>query len=133
MKCFHIGCSKSPRFAAKINIPLEGMPVMYSKPFGVLTNIGVCPYHTQALEVEEFLNENFIKIVELANKGQKLKPDFSRAFISMVKLNSEEYRQFDQIRKNDTLLENQTKGEDHVQCQEESQNEPKQASAKESC
>ena len=94
-KCDSKGCAHAPLYAPKINVPLEGMSLDQSPPLEAILGLRLCDRHIGEVAVKDF--SNMEPLFEQLASGQTagLKIDWSRAFFSKVKIDSDEYKKFE--------------------------------------
>jgi len=82
-----------PLFVPKLCTPAKGLGVQRIKPLSCICNIPLCDQHFRMLKVEELLTDDArTGFVNAAASIGKLEPDFARAWIAPVSINSPEYR-----------------------------------------
>ncbi len=98
MKCMTTGCPHDAKWAPKINVPAEGWSVEMHQPLSFTMSLAVCDACWPDLKASDFVGPelekekgNMRQIARLMTKG-KCPPDFERAWLSKVSINSNEYK-----------------------------------------
>lgn len=116
IKCDHRGCLSPARWAPKLCVPAQGIPIDLHKPLSALASLPLCDIHIAEIKAQDMLGGKFDGTA-LGNEPMKeifrttvraiggVAPDFDRAFIQKVRLDSDEYSSFKR------MLEAQKKGE----------------------
>ena len=101
MKCDQTGCARPAVFAPEIFTPAEGRPQLHIateyRPVRLMLRLTFCEQHVDVVKPHMVLNDQMkARIEEHAKKTRPadFKPDFDRAWIWYVRINSDEYRKF---------------------------------------
>jgi hypothetical protein len=96
MKCSWSDCQAVATHLPKICVPALGHALESHQPLGAILNLPACLEHAKAFDVQEFLNLPAPKggstnriLFEILARG-KCPPDFDRAYVQPVPLDSEE-------------------------------------------
>jgi len=92
MKCSWSDCQAVATHLPKICVPALGHALESHQPLGAILNLPACREHAKAFDIEELLNlpvTKFRIVFELLARG-KCPPDFDRAYVQPVPLDSEE-------------------------------------------
>lgn len=93
-------CGKPAKWAPKWCVPATGWPIDCHTPLSALGSFPCCDICIEELNAKAMFAENphFKDIFEMMARGVKgLPPDFDRAFMTKVRLDSDEYRKFLEI------------------------------------
>ncbi len=97
-KCQEKGCHRFAEFVPRINVPAQGWSVEMHQPLSVIMSLKLCEKHIDGLKAADFLRvgeeKGMARIFEIAAAG-KQPPDFDRAWISKVRLTSDEWKTFE--------------------------------------
>jgi hypothetical protein len=93
--CSKIGCDAPAVCALQIRVPALGYSLASHSPLGLLTNIKACDKCYAATDPQEMLNEDIRAIfLHICRTEGKVPPDFTRAYLEPMALDSEEYLDF---------------------------------------
>ena len=106
-KCISKDCPHGAKFAPRICVPAALWPIDAHQPLSCIMGIELCedcfneikPEHFFGPEVSKLPN-NMRGMFELIAKGKQA-PDFDRAYIERVNINSKEYAQYQRLIKKD--------------------------------
>lgn len=93
MNCSRLGCTNEATCGAEILVPVVGCHIPEPDPIRCLTGITLCQECLRGVQVAQFLGDDLRKIVLTIASG-RAKPDFDRAFIRGVSLQSPEWVRF---------------------------------------
>lgn len=98
-KCDFKGCANAPEFAPRVNVPFKGISLDQQKPLEAYIGLRLCLLHVNGVKIEDFNNLEplFDQLVKSQNLPDTLQPDWGRAWISKIKLDSKEYMEFEGI------------------------------------
>lgn len=93
--CCHVDCQLEAKWAPKLCVPATGVPIDTHNPLKIIMSIPVCDDHIGEMRAPDFLSHDprLKGIFEMMARGRAA-PDFERAFIQRVSLNSSEYKIF---------------------------------------
>jgi hypothetical protein len=99
MRCMKKSCTHQAQWAPKICVPAQGWPIDCHQPLAMIVGLRLCREHVDALKAEEFFNDvvTDIRGALEALARTHIRPDFARAFITAVRINSDEFRKFEQL------------------------------------
>lgn len=99
-RCNHEGCQADAKWAAKICVPAQGWPIDQHKPLEMILGVGVCETHWPPLDLQPSLSADFQsedpgapslrRVFEFMAAG-RCAPDFDRAWLAKVSVNSREF------------------------------------------
>lgn len=102
--CQRQGCTSPALYAVKINVPARGWPIEWHEPLSAILGLKLCHWHLKQFDLAPFvgkaavppmsLRPNFEAVARMRGDGAPA-PDFKRAFVTGVRLDSDEYRQFE--------------------------------------
>lgn len=95
--CQHEGCKRPAEMAPKLCVPATGWPRGMAKPLSCLIGLACCRKHLKGIKVAEFLTDQMKTTIDGLTKGMQ-PPDYGRAWIEGVKLDSYEYLSFQRRR-----------------------------------
>ncbi len=96
-QCQTTGCITRAQYAPKICVPAKGYAVELNKHVSVIVGLTLCEDHMVTLEPGSLLNRHLVAIIDGFCRG-KVPPDYARAFILPVMLDSNEYRMWERER-----------------------------------
>lgn len=95
-KCFEPDCPYAPVWAPKLRVPAKDWPLDQHNPLEIVLGITFCarcaPRFKRNKRLMQFLDENepLREILEILTRSMQ-PPDFNRAYVELVALDSEEY------------------------------------------
>lgn len=93
--CAWEGCKNKGRFAPKICVPATGVPIDCHQPLSAIFGMALCDDHIKTCTPELLLTDQGKDLFrQLAASMTRVPPDFARAWVSPVSLNSPEYKKF---------------------------------------
>lgn len=102
-RCQEEGCPHAAKNALKICVPALGWARDLHKPMECIFGLKLCPTHAAKYGADNFLGAqlseeegNMRQIFWTVARGQ-FEPDFDRAFIELISLNSKEYIMFESM------------------------------------
>ncbi len=97
--CEHQGCARAATHAPRLNIPAQGWPIDLHQPISMFIGIELCKDHAKTFGDGFKWSDNpkLKEAIEIVSRG-KAPPDFDRAFHTVTRLDSDEYRKFGQVR-----------------------------------
>lgn len=99
--CNRQNCQEPGKWACKINIPAEGWAINSHQPLSMMIGLEVCDTHFTEIKIEDFLTDDLKELAEKVLEG-KQPPDFARAWMSRISINSPEFKKFkSQVKSND--------------------------------
>jgi hypothetical protein len=96
-QCQSSGCLHRAQYVAKLMIPPKGFPIEANKNLSIIIGVPLCEDHLVICVPEQFLNRQTYAIVDAFTKG-KVSPDYERAFILPVDMDSNEYHMWERQR-----------------------------------
>lgn len=102
-QCSSTGCLKRAEYAPKLCVPAKNMPVEANKHLSMICGVPFCEDHIIVTEAEQLLNRHTRSIIDKFTKG-KAPPDYERAFVLHVLLESNEYRKWETAHKKGKTL-----------------------------
>lgn len=106
--CQHEGCTRRAQFAPKVMVPATGTPIDMHTPLSILFGARYCREHCESFKPDfdsggppplRYLYEMMARAACQQARRSYIAPDFSRAFTQKVRLDSEEWRKFDELRR----------------------------------
>lgn len=100
--CEKTGCPRAATHAPRLNVPARGWAISLHQPIKMFAGVELCRDHAREFFAEapaQFWQQNpkLREAVEILAAG-KAPPDFDRTFGDVVRLDSEAYQQFQQMR-----------------------------------
>lgn len=96
MQCQHIGCANEAEFAPALNIPATGYAIDAHQPVKMTTNLRLCATCIEQFTIEDMLNNDTKAMISRSLAAtQRVPPDFERAFLTKLRLDSDEFKQFE--------------------------------------
>lgn len=106
-KCEFKGCESPARYAPKLMVPATGIPIDLHNPLAAICSLPLCDIHISEITAKDILAGQFdgsgeqivdplkdiFRIAARSVGGQP--PDFERAFIRKVRIDSDEYKTFE--------------------------------------
>lgn len=103
--CIREGCTAKATVAPRLNVPAQGWPIDMHRPMTAIVGMPLCEEHFKDVANLEGLKAalgNEIKggddlmglIQATLLAAGKLPPDFDRAWVTRLSINSEEYKSF---------------------------------------
>lgn len=95
--CAHTGCGRPATHAPKICVPATGWPIDLHQPLSAILMLKVCRQHVAEAfhPTENFKPGSPLRTVfEVLARG-KVPPDFARAFVTPIRLDSDEFQSFE--------------------------------------
>lgn len=96
-RCRRAGCTAWATWVPKLNIPARGWAIDSHRPVTVIMNLEVCMAHFDAERMLADLLTPDLKALIREQLVGRVPPDFDRAWISKVPVDSDEYRQFEEV------------------------------------
>lgn len=104
--CDRDGCSEPASHAPKLCVPATGRPIDTHQPLAIIFGLQCCRKHVDEMKAETFLSEPQVKMMfEMAARAScaqsgvdYIAPDFDRAFIEKIRIDSMEFLNFMRIR-----------------------------------
>lgn len=106
IKCDFKGCLSPARWTPKLMVPATGWPIDSHVPLAAICDLPLCDIHIAEITAKDMLAGDLAgtaktkvsPLKEIFRIGAKsvggVPPDFDRAFIRKVRLDSDEYRAF---------------------------------------
>jgi len=93
MKCSIKVCEQTATAAVAISVPATGYEATPENSVKIVLGILLCPHCMGTIKAQEFFGADgrLKSIIELQTKG-RVAPDYDRAFITPVALDSDEYK-----------------------------------------
>lgn len=100
LTCQREGCTAEAKFAPKICVPAQGHAIDAHQPIGVVVGVKCCPTHLYQFPVQDMIAIGAIRfaLMSLCQSHGRAAPDFARAFVEPVALESAEFAQFEAMR-----------------------------------
>jgi hypothetical protein len=95
--CDSKGCSHAPLFTPKINVPFAGMSLDQHEPLAGFIGLRLCERHIGEVNVKDFSNLEPMFELLAGNLPNELKIDWPRAWFSKVRLDSQEFKDFEKL------------------------------------
>jgi hypothetical protein len=97
MKCGDSNCEAEATHMPKICVPATGWPIDQHNPISVVMGLKLCLKHTRAFRAKETLGlkgeHTMRKVIEVMAKSYGgVPPDFARAFVQPISIDSPEGR-----------------------------------------
>ncbi len=94
--CGWKGCTRAGVFAPKICVPARGFAIDCHQPMTAILGLALCDEHVKATTPAVILSDKLRELfMEITRSQGKARPDFDRAWVSPVSLNSNEYKRFE--------------------------------------
>jgi hypothetical protein len=104
MKCMVQGCGMEADCAVGINVPAQGVAIDQHQPLRMVLGIALCFHHYDGLTVQEFVTDQLMEIFEVAcQTSKRAPPDFHRAYLSKVALDSPEFLSVSKMAEKDSV------------------------------
>lgn len=104
--CAWEGCPLPARFAPQLRVPAKGYALNRVRPLRLICTIVLCDQHIGSITPEILLNdalrENFEKAAAQGSGGT-LRPDFMRAWVHPVSINSPEYKKHERAKQRESV------------------------------
>lgn len=100
--CCKVGCSNRASVAPKVCVPATGWPIGSHKPLEALLGLPLCKDHFEEINSQELVQDEKMRQVfrsAARMNGSPLAPDFKRTFVVPVRLDSDEYVKFTEMKK----------------------------------
>lgn len=98
INCDQVGCKQEAKYAPKICVPAMGWSIAMHQPLAAIMGLKLCEKHCRKFPAkDQFYNEEtretWRTIFEIMARatGSSIPPDFERAFVTVVRLDSEEF------------------------------------------
>jgi len=102
MNCSTKGCEAEAVCGAAIRVPALNCPVAEHEPLKAALGLQFCEAHFAELQLADFLNEEFRKLVAGALRASgKATPDFDQAWIERLEFDSPEMKQLGEMAMSD--------------------------------
>lgn len=100
MKCSSKDCQADAVCGAAVRVPALNCPVAEHEPLKAALGLRFCEVHFAELKLEDFVNEEFRKLVRgtLQHQG-KAPPDFDRAWLERLELDSPDMKALEDLAK----------------------------------
>ena len=96
------GCKETATIVPVLKVPAEGWPINFHTPCQVIIGIETCTSHFDDMDVQELITVDMREAFTHVLRGVgKAKPDFNRAVLNQLLIDSDDYRQFVSRRKPD--------------------------------
>ena len=92
MKCQRVGCDQGANYAPRIRVPMLGTRIEVVEPLKVVIGLELCRQHAVDCDLAKFLSDDMKRLFQMAATDKGL-PDFKRAYMDAVKLDTDEYRE----------------------------------------
>ncbi len=93
VKCQMKGCEADAACALALNVPAAGCPTPEHDPIRVVVGLHLCAQHLAETKPEDFFTaDGHLEQIVIIQAHGKAEPDFKRAFVSAVSLDSEEWK-----------------------------------------
>ena len=102
LQCCHTGCRNLAIYAPRACIPPQGFPLATQPPAKLLFNMPLCPDHVAKLPIARWLANEDGRVRKIADQiiNGAFTPSYAQAFVEPVRLDSDEYRNFEKAAKN---------------------------------
>jgi len=94
--CAKTGCLAVPEVAIKVNVPAKGHAIDTHQPIGMFIGLKLCRHHGAECKISDFLSDQLKQGVRAVASGRAA-PDFKRAWLSTVEIDSPEFLQFEKM------------------------------------
>jgi hypothetical protein len=95
--CQRQECLRPASMAITLNVPAKGFPISLHQPIRMVLGLRLCRHHARETTAEHLLTPELKGAIEALARG-KAPPDFDRAFVSPISLDSDEYQHFAAMR-----------------------------------
>lgn len=96
--CDQPGCAEAATHHPQIHIPALGWPINMHEPASLIMGLKLCHYHCSQAPAQDLLgspdDEKGIRGVVKIMTRWKVPPDFTRAYVTCVSIDSDEGRLF---------------------------------------
>lgn len=89
-RCARRGCDAIATCVPKLLVPAQGHAIDTHQPIACLIDLRMCAEHFNTFSLTDALNHDLRDTIRIIARG-RAPPDFARAIVSRVDLNSEEY------------------------------------------
>lgn len=95
-RCVLGECTFEATHAIMLNVPAKGWPIDIHRPVEVFCGLTLCRDHAARVQRHEFMGDHLKAQVKAAveARGPGPDPDFARAWISAIPINSKRWRHF---------------------------------------
>ena len=94
MNCARLECTAKATHTPKICVPGFSYPLKGHQPYQALLGLTLCMTHCKEIDVQQFLKDERLKDAIRVSARGGAPPDFTRAFLTIIALNSPEWREF---------------------------------------
>ncbi len=97
--CQKTGCTEPATCAFKVCVPAYGKSPRDFAPLEALVGVTLCNRHMNETNPSEWLNANngAMKTTMTSMANGRARPDFPRAYLKQVSINSPEFQRFEQM------------------------------------
>lgn len=102
--CQRQGCASPALYAVKISVPARGWPIEWHEPLSAILGLKLCHWHVKQFDLAPVVGKAavpptslrpiFEAMARIRGAGAPA-PDFKRAYVTGVRLDSDEFRQFE--------------------------------------
>ncbi len=97
MKCKATGCTNEAEFAPLLNVPAVGYAIDVHQPLKMTIGLKLCAACIEQFTIEDILNADTRALISRSLAAdRRVPPDFGRAFLTKLRLDSKEFLQFEQ-------------------------------------
>lgn len=104
--CQRQGCTRRARMALTVNVPARGWPLALHQPIRLVIGVRLCKEHAREARAEDMLgignhydkarpgaHAELRRMIEALTQD-RAPPDYERAFVSPISIESEEFQNF---------------------------------------
>lgn len=91
--CKSKDCTHEASFIPRINVPAMHWPIDMHQPLQMFIDLPLCKHHIHEVKIKDFLSDEIKEVFRIMTKG-RMPPDFERAYVSQVSVNSNEFKMF---------------------------------------
>jgi len=93
--CHEVGCNRQARIVPLLLVPARGWPLALHRPSRMIFNLPLCRDHFKAMNVADLVNDdNKQAAIEAFTAGKIAHPDFDRARLESLAIDSAEFAEF---------------------------------------
>ena len=93
--CHEVDCHRLARIVPLLLVPARGWPLALHRPARMIFNLPVCRDHFKAMSVADLVNDdNKQAAIEAFMAGKIARPDFDRATLQSLAIDSTEFAEF---------------------------------------
>lgn len=113
MKCMHADCPNEATCAPKLMVPATDYALEVHQPLGLTLGVTLCDDHIGTVDAAEIVAKNpaITKIFEIMARG-KQPPDFARAYIQKIGLDSDEFKTLHDANERNLKKQAEAKGDE---------------------